>query len=166
MLITSNFYSVLYYNCEIWLSNDLNGRIKQHILAASANALKLLNNVSDLRTSFAQLHCQEKRAMPLIFSKYTLAILLYKIYNNDCFDDDWQDMNAQQNFNARMEMFQVSDFSRLKVGKNILCNRLSILNNQINLNWLNLSLTSFKLKVKSIFFFNVKNLFYNENKPF
>ena len=105
LLITSNFYSVLYYNCEIWLSNDLNGRIKQHILAASANALKLLNNVSDLRTSFVQLHSQEKRAMPMNFSKYRLAILLYKIYNNDCFDDDWQDMNAQQNFNARMEMF-------------------------------------------------------------
>ena len=88
------------------------------------------------------------------FSKYRLAIQLYKIYNNDYFNDDWQDMNAQQNFNARMEMFQINDFSRLKVGKNILCNRLTVLNNQIQLNWLNLSLTSFKLKVKSIFLTN------------
>ena len=154
MLLTSNFYSVLYYNCEIWLSNDLNGRNKQQILAASANALKLLNNVSEMRTSFIQLHCQEKRAMPMNFSKYRLAIQLYKIYNNKYFDDDWQDMNAQQNFNARMEMFQINDFSRLKVGKNILCNRLTVLNNQVKLSWLNLSLTSFKLKVKSIFLTN------------
>jgi hypothetical protein len=78
------------------------------------------------------------------FLKCRLAILLYKIYNNDCFDDDWQDMNAQQNFNAKMEMFQVSDFSRLKVGKNILCHRLSILHNQINLNWLNIFQTKSK----------------------
>ena len=154
MLITSNFYSVLYYNCEIWLSNGLNGRNKQQILAASANALKLLNNVSDLRISYAQLHSQEKRALPMDFSKYRLAIQLYKIYNNDYYDDDWQDMNAQQNFNARMEMFQINDVSRLKVGKNILCNRLTVLNNQVNLNWLNLSLISFKLKVKSIFLTN------------
>jgi hypothetical protein len=117
MLITSNFYSVLYYNCEIWLSNDLNGRSKQQILAASANALKLLNNFSDLGISFVQLHRQEKRAMPMNFSKYRLAIQLYKIYNNDYFDDDWLDMNAQQNFNARMETFQIIDSSRLKVGK-------------------------------------------------
>ena len=88
------------------------------------------------------------------FSKYRLAIQLYKIYNNDYYDDDWQDMNAQQNFNARMEMFQINDVSRLKVGKNILCNRLTVLNNQVNLNWLNLSLISFKLKVKSIFLTN------------
>ena len=154
MLMTSNFYSVLYYNCEIWLSPDLSGRNKQQILAASANALKLLNNFSDLRTSYVQLHCQENRAVPMNFSKYRLAIQLYKIYNNDYFNDDWQDMNAQQNFNARMEMFQINDFSRLKVGKNILCNRLTVLNNQIQLNWLNLSLTSFKLKVKSIFLTN------------
>ena len=88
------------------------------------------------------------------FSKYRLAIQLYKIYNNDYYDDDWQDMNAQQNFNARMEMFQINDVSRLKVGKNILCNRLTVLNNQVNFNWLNLSLISFKLKVKSIFLTN------------
>jgi hypothetical protein len=88
------------------------------------------------------------------FSKYRLAIQLYKIYNNDYFDDDWQDMNAQHNFNARKEMFQINDFSGLKVGKNIVCNRLTVLNNQVQLHWLNLSLTSFKLKVKSIFLTN------------
>ena len=45
-------------------------------------------------------------------------------------------------------------FSRLKIGRNILCNRLTVLNHQVNLNWLNLSLTSFKLKVKSLFLTN------------
>ena len=35
MLLTSNFYSVLYYNCKIWLSQGLNVRNKQQILAAS-----------------------------------------------------------------------------------------------------------------------------------
>ena len=39
MLLTSNFYSVLYYNCEIWLSQALNVRNKQQLLSASANAL-------------------------------------------------------------------------------------------------------------------------------
>ena len=154
MLLTSNFYSVLYYNCEIWLSKELKMRNKQQILAASANALKLLNNVSDLRISYNQLHCQEKRATPMNFAKYRLAIQLYKIYNDDNYNDDWQDMNTQQNFNARNETFQINDFSRIKVGRNIMCNRLTVLNHQIKLDWLNLSLTTFKLKVKSLFLTN------------
>ena len=42
MLLTSIFYLALHYNCEIWLSQGLNVRNKQQILAASANALMIL----------------------------------------------------------------------------------------------------------------------------
>ena len=83
------------------------------------------------------------------FAKYRLALQLYKIYNGYNQNDDWQDMNAQQNFNARNETFHINDFSKIKVGRNIMCNKLTVLNRQINLNWLNLSLTAFKLKVKT-----------------
>ena len=100
MLLTSNFYSVLYYNCEVWLSQELKGHIKQQMLAASAYALKMINNVSDLRISYQQLHVQEKRATPMSFAKYKLAIQLYKIYNKLDENNDWIDMNEQQNFNA------------------------------------------------------------------
>ena len=113
-----------------------------------------MNNVHDMRVSFSQLHRTEKRAMPMDFAKYRLAIQLYKIYNGNSMDEDWIDMNVQQNFNARQEMFQINDFSRLLVGRNILPNRLTALNRQINLDWLNLSLTSFKLKLKDLFLTN------------
>ena len=83
MLLTSNFYSILYYNCEVWLSEGLNSRQKQQLMAASANALKILNNIRDLRTLFIQLHSHEKRALPMNFAKYRLAIQLFKIYNGD-----------------------------------------------------------------------------------
>ena len=55
-LITSNFYSQLYYNCEIWLMPSLSPVLKQQVLAASSRALRLLNNTSGLRTSYEQLH--------------------------------------------------------------------------------------------------------------
>ena len=75
--LTSNFYSILYYyNFEIWLSNGLNVRQKQQLLSTSAIALRMLNNASDLRTSFRQLHINEKRALPMDFAKYRLAIQL------------------------------------------------------------------------------------------
>ena len=154
MLLTSNFYSILYYNCEIWLSKGLNVRNKKYLLSASSNALKILNNATDLRISYRQLHLNEKRALPMDFAKYRLAIQLFKIYNCTTYDENWMDMNYQQNFNARMKMFHINDCSKLLVGRNIVSNRLNVLNNQIDLDWLNLSLNSFKLKVKELYLTN------------
>ena len=104
--------------------------------------------------SYKQLHINEKRALPMDFSKYRLAIQLFRIYNGHVQNEDWQDMNNQQNFNARNESFHINDYSRLKIGRNIMCNRLTDLNKHIHLDWLNLSLIAFKLKVKSIFLTN------------
>ena len=69
-------------------------------------------------------------------------------------NDDWLDMNEQQNFNARNENFHINDSSRTKVGRNMLCNRLTCLNGDIKLNWLNYTPLAFKLKAKSIFLTN------------
>ena len=112
------------------------------------------NSVNDIRISFIQRHKYEKRAMPMDFSKYRLAIQLYKIYNSTEMDSDWLDMNTQQNFNSRSNLFQIYDCSSIRVGKNIIANRMPILNNLINLDWLNLSLIAFKLKVKELFLTN------------
>ena len=114
----------------------------------------MLNNVNDLRTSYMQLHKNEKRALPMDFAKYKLAIQLFKICNSNSTDENWMDMNIQQNFNARTEMFHIDDYSKLLVGRNIISNRLTVLNNQVELDWLNLSLNSFKLRVKDLFLSN------------
>ena len=150
-LLTSNFYSILYYNCEIWLLASLSPFLKQHLLAASANALKSLNNYSDIQISYEQLHRLHKRAAPMEMMKYRLAIQLFKIYNGAMINDDWMDLNNQQNFNERHNSVQIFDTSRLRVGKNIIMNRMTSLNRQINYDWLNLSLTGYKLKVKELF---------------
>ena len=98
-----------------------------------------------------QLHKFEKRALPMDFSKYRLSIQLHKIYNGTSSNEDWIDMNYQQNFNARNGKFHITDTSRLKIGINIMSNRLKVLNDKIDLDWLNLNLTSYKLKMKEIF---------------
>ena len=154
MLLTANFYSILYYNCEIWMSEGLHARKKQLLLSASTNALKILGNNTDIRISFIQKHKYEKRALQMDFSKYKLSIQLYKIYDGKEMDNDWLDMNSQQNFNSRSKLFQINDRSKIRIGKNIIANRMTILNNLINLDWLNLSLIAFKLKVKDLFLMN------------
>ena len=88
------------------------------------------------------------------FSNFRLSIQLYKIYNGNSMDENWLDMNLQQNFNARNKMFHINDNSKLMVGRNILPNRLNALNNLVELDWLNLAFTTFKLKMKELFLTN------------
>ena len=102
-LLTSNFYSILYYNCEIWLMSSLAPILKQHLLSASASALKLLNNVSDLRVSYDQLHKAHKRAPPIQMMKFRLSIQLCKTYK---VNDDWIDLNMQHSFALRRVIIQ------------------------------------------------------------
>ena len=72
-------------------------------------------------------------------------------YDGEINNDDWIDMHFQQNFNLRTNTVQIVDRSKLKIGKNIMLNRLLILNRQIDFDWLNLSLNSFKMKIKRLF---------------
>ena len=65
--------------------------------------------------------------------------------------DDWVDLNLQQNFNGRLENVQIFDNSRIRVGKNIMVNRLTIINNKVDYKMLNLSKDTYKLKCKSLF---------------
>ena len=153
-IITSNFYSKLYYNCEIWLMPSLSPALKQQLLAASTRALKLLNNRSDLRISYDQQHKLQGRATPMEMMRYRLSIQLHKLYNGDQLNEDWVDLNYQQNFNNRQKFVQINDESALRIGKNILMNRLGILNNKIDYDWLNQSLNTFKIKSKKLFLTN------------
>ena len=107
--------------------------------------------------SYDDLHKFHKRATPM---KYRLSIQLFKIWNGESQNDDWVDMNFQQNFNARVDFIQIIETSKLKIGKNIIMNRLSILSRLIKYDWLNLSLNSFKIKVKDLFKTNWTTLTY------
>ena len=77
-LLTSNFYSVLYYNSEVWHLPTLKPQIKQLILSASANALKCSQRKPDPMQSFLNIHLEAKRATPEKFMIYKHAILLHK----------------------------------------------------------------------------------------
>ena len=150
-LLTSNFYSVLYYNAEIWMIPSLHSNTKKHLLSCSAQALKLLGNNSDLRISHEQLHTINARATPNQMMLYKHSLLLFKVFNQKQESDDWMDLNWNQSFNNRSTRVKLFDISNVRVGRNILSNRLTVINNKIEYDWLNKSLNSFKLICKSLF---------------
>ena len=150
-LITSNFYSILFYNSEIWHLPSLNSNLKQKILSSSARAIKMCTKNCDPMTSFQRLHEIAGRATPEKLMQYKLALSLFKLYNGDQNSLEFSALNFAQVLTTRQTTFMITKNNKLKVGLNALCNRLRILNNKIPLTWLNLSLDTFKVKCKKLF---------------
>ena len=153
-LVTSNFYSILYYNSEIWHLSTLHSNVKQILLSASAKALRVCSKSFDNYISFNALHKKFKRATPNEYMKYRLAISLFKLYNSDFNSIEFVLLNSNQILTGRQTHFNSLKSNQLRVGINSLSNRFNVLNNMIPLTWLNLSLGSFKIKCKQLFLVN------------
>ena len=147
-LLTSNFYSILFYNSEVWHLPNLKPSLKQLLLSASTNALKLCQRTPDMYESFINIHKSCQRATPNQMIVYKHAILLHKLYNNNLPKADWVELNFQQILTSRQTTFKIIKSNNYLVGNNLISSRLTVFNNKIDLNDLNLSLDSFKVKYK------------------
>ena len=154
MLITSNFFSILYYNSEIWHLPTLNVNLKRNIRTASANAMKLCTPNYHYSMSYDFIHQINNRAQPYQILKYKLALLLFKIYRDKIPTHEWLALNDEQTFTSRQTKCIINSTSRYKVGYNTPTRRLTFINNTIELSWLNLSFDCFKVKCKNLFLSN------------
>ena len=157
ILITTNFFSILYLNCKVWHLPTLKPKIKQHPLSASANALKLAQHYPKWMESSVNIHKNVNRATPEKVLIFKHAVILHKLFNTKTSSLEWADLHFKQTFGQRQTFFNLIKSSNYKVGNNILTNRQSILNNKIKLKDLNLSLNSFKTKYKQILLFWITN---------
>ena len=73
-LIISYFYSVLFYNSEIWHLNNLKQKDKPLMLATSSNALKIATHFKYPYISYYNLQQITKRATPEIYCNYKLSL--------------------------------------------------------------------------------------------
>ena len=148
-MLTSNFYLILYYNSHLWLIPSLKPQLKQQILQSSLIALKTCTPNFNNFMSFEQTHGINKCGIPRQFLKYKHSLLMYKIWNDVIFSQEWLALNFQQNFNVRSTTVKVFETSKSKVGKNIAVNCLTVINGLIEYDWLNLSIDAYKIKCKA-----------------
>ena len=151
-LITSNFYSIMYYNSEIWHLPSLKGPLKQKLLSASAKALKVGLKFFNNEMSFVNIHRMGKRATPNELMLYKLALCLYKLYNQDFNSIEFASLNFNQVIMRRQVNFKIVKSNTNKIGINCLSNRLHWLNDTIPFTWLNSSFDTFKVKCKKLLF--------------
>ena len=115
-----NFYSILYYNSEIWHIPNLKPELKQKILSASANALKISQRNPDPMESYINVHNNCKRALPNQMMEYKHSILLHKIFNNQQPVMDWIELTFNQALTTRETFFNSVKSNKTKIGNNLL----------------------------------------------
>ena len=151
-LLTSNFYSTLYYNSEIWHLPNLKPYLKNLLMSASAKALKICTPTYNLAMSYHTIHAINNRATPDQFCTYKHALLLYNLYNKQLPPLEWIAINFNQNTNSRNKTFQVYNNSNYKIGRdNKISNRLISINSKIPLEWLNNEWNHYKMLCKNQF---------------
>ena len=106
-LVTSNLYSILYYNSEIWHLPTLKPTLKQKNLSASAKALKVCIKNLEPMTSFDNIHIMCNRATPNKMLNYKLALSLFKLYNCNYNSLEFVNLNFSQVLTSRQTTFKI-----------------------------------------------------------
>ena len=150
-ILTSNVFSILYYNSEVWHLPSLNQSLHKKLLTFSSTAIKMAFHYPRYLISYNNLHKMAKRATPEMFCKYKLSLLLHKLYNDSFPANEWLHLNFDQIMTTRQHNFEVSRNYNYRVGLNAMVNRLQTLNGQIPLTWLNKSFVQYKLECKKKF---------------
>ena len=143
-LITSFFYSRLYYGSQVWLIPSLKSILKTKLFSASGAALKLL----DRDRSFKELHKKYNRATPTQFQKYTTAVSLYDLIKKEIPEDEWINLQFNIQNDRRNTRLSFQTNNRLKCGLNCLSNRFKSIKNEIDKQWIDMSRDVYKTKCK------------------
>ena len=150
-LLTSMYYSKLYYGSEVWHLPSRTQSQNKKLKFASANAIRSCNNSLTIFNTHTQIHKSANRALPDQMINYKHAITLYKLFKTCQPEEEFVYLNFQLNQNTRILHLNFFDRHKYEAGKNTLLNRLSHLNHKIEKQWLDLSLNTFKVKCKKLF---------------
>ena len=150
-LLTSLFFSKLYYGSEVWHLPGRSIMQNKKLKLASANAIRSCNRNLMIFHTHTQIHTIAQRALPDQMLNYKHAISMYKLFNNCQPETEFVQMNFQYNQNQRTKHANFFQRQNYDSGKNILLNRLAHLNDKIEKSWLEQSLNTFKIKCKQLF---------------
>ena len=75
---TANYYSILYYDAEVWLLPTLKPILRQQLFSAFPAPLKLITTNYNYLMAYASLHYQNYQAAPKQITLYKHALLLHR----------------------------------------------------------------------------------------
>ena len=149
-IVTSLFYSKMYYGSEIWLIPTLKSSLKHKLFRLSTQALKIASE--DIYNVFGgnELHLLFKRFTPHQMTNYISLLNLYRLMNNKIPEMLWIQMQFNSHPLTRANKTLITPSNKVKVGLNSLSNRLSYPSTLVTNDDLNKEYPAFKILAKKI----------------
>ena len=149
-IVTSLFYSRLYYGAEVWLIPTLNSNLKSKIQSISTQALRVVAEDFYCTFNSRELHLLLNRFTPFQMTQYISLLNLYRTINNKIPESIWIDLQFKYLPLTRSNKFLLPPTNKLRIGMNSLSNRLSYTSTLINNDDLNKEYLTYKLLAKKI----------------
>ena len=149
-IVTSLFYSRLYYGAEVWLIPSLNRTLKNKLLNISTQALRIVAEDTYRTFNAQELHIMLNRFTPTQMSNYVSLLNLYRCINYKIPELLWVELQFKYLPLTRSNKFLLPPTNKLKIGLNVLSNRLSYASTLISNDDLNREYSSFKVESKKI----------------
>jgi hypothetical protein len=148
-VMTSFYYSILYYGAELWLHRNVSFSIKRMIRSAHYRALRLI--YGNLKRD--ELDKIGKRATPDEWSDYIIAKMAAGIVLRQTPVRLFLDVISNSVTERRQEnRLFFSDNSYKKVGRQCFKNRLQVVSRQMKFDWLSLKPENLRPYLKKCFF--------------
>ena len=116
-LLTSMFYSKLYYGSEVWHLPSRTQTQNKKLKFASANAIRSCCNSFTIFNTHTQIHKAVNRALPDQMITYKHAITMYKLFKTCQPEEEFINLNFQLNQNTRMQHINFFDRHKYESGK-------------------------------------------------
>jgi hypothetical protein len=151
-LITSQYYSIIYYAAPIWIGS-LTSKAWSRLNAAHYRALRACLKDYKRRRSKRDLNLESKRATPAEWGMYSVVSTVIKLYNSS--NTNISNLIRQSAYvNDRLpRRAKFIDRSRLVVGRQSIYNRIGPLFAKISFDWIgDMSDDELRVKLKKEFF--------------
>jgi len=154
-IITSQYYSVLYYCSELWFNHTTKANLRNLVRTAHYKALRILVYDFDSQKTKSELTKTCKRATPTEWSKYTQASFVIKCLNTDDSPQFLKQTLLETIFTTRRNPKKGRFFNNAKgkIGKQRISNRLKFMD-ELKDDWIGMDTTTGALQTmlkKSLF---------------
>jgi len=156
-VITSHYYSRLYYASEVWLP-CLNSRLKQKITTMHFYPLRLTLGDYKRALSYRQITKLTNRAPPNELIDFKIARTLISICSNSEPYALFHELVASSSYTSRLPLRpRFYDLSRTRVGRQSFPNRVRDVASKLNFDWLGLRYEEdcLRPKLKNIYFLSI-----------
>jgi len=145
--MTSQFYSTVYYGCEVWLNNTTYFNDLRRLNSLHYRALRIACRDFKHRKRRSELDLLG-RARPSTWSRYLTASRVIKTMNvglpRRLCDELTKHSYVERRRPGRLKFY---DGAKTKIGRQILCNRAGSCVNDVDFDWNNEEMNNDKLRV-------------------